>query len=83
MTKEKIKDEVLSAVAKYLEEDGQNINPDADLYNEYGADSLDIVQIIMTIERKFRISIANDVCAEVRTAQEIIDETERIIFKNN
>lgn len=40
---------------------------DALLIEHYGADSMDVVDIVETIERQFSVKISNDQIAEVKT----------------
>ncbi len=47
--------------------------PEASFIDDLGADSLDIVELIMEMEENFSIQIADDELDKIRTIQDIID----------
>jgi len=54
----------------YIESD---IHPTDILVDDLGADSLDIVEIIMAVEEEFNIEISENDAIQVVTIQELID----------
>lgn len=80
MTNEEIATKVRPIAEKYLCEDGNGIKLDADIRKEYGGDSLDIVQIVMDVERAFSISISDEAVDSINTVQDIVDEVKRHIL---
>lgn len=51
----------------------EELTNDANLRNDLGVDSLDAVEIIMCIEKKFDISIPDDVVEKLGTVNDIVD----------
>ena len=52
------------------------VDPDrgeAKFVDDYGADSMDIVDIVERVERTYGVSISNDRVATVRTLGELVD----------
>jgi acyl carrier protein len=47
--------------------------PEASFVDDLGADSLDIVELIMEMEENFGIQIADDELDKIRTIQDVID----------
>ncbi|MBW2631390.1 MAG: acyl carrier protein [Deltaproteobacteria bacterium] len=47
--------------------------PDAAFIDDLGADSLDIVELIMAMEDNFGMDISDDDLVKIRTVQDIID----------
>ena len=47
--------------------------PEASFIDDLGADSLDIVELIMEMEENFGIQIADDELEKIRTIQDVID----------
>ncbi|MBW2558560.1 MAG: acyl carrier protein [Deltaproteobacteria bacterium] len=47
--------------------------PDAAFIDDLGADSLDIVELIMAMEDNFGIDISDDDLVKIRTVQDIMD----------
>lgn len=80
MTHEEIVNKVTPIVVKYLDEPKDSIDLNADMRETYGADSLDIVQIVMEVGHTFSISITDDAVSSMNTVQDIIDEVEQHIL---
>lgn len=54
------------------------ITMDASLIDDLGADSLDAVELCMTIEEEFDITIPEDKIAELKTVKDIVDYVESL-----
>jgi len=54
-----------------LEED--QVKPNANFSTELGADSLDVVELVMALEEEFDIEIPDDSAANISTVQEAVD----------
>ena len=80
MTQQEIKDKVLPIAAKYLNENASDIDVAANMEEHYGADSLDITEIAMDVERAFSISLSDESIRGFKTVQDIIDEVQRHIL---
>lgn len=58
------------------------VNKESNLYLDLGLDSLDIMEIIMTIEEEYDITIVNDDPDDYNVVQDLINEKERILHGN-
>ena len=47
--------------------------PSADFTKELGADSLDVVELVMAFEEEFEIEIDDEVAGEMSTVQDALD----------
>ena len=56
-------------VGKQLGIDPSEIQPDADFSQQLGADSLDVVELVMLIEDEFDIEIEDEIANQIRTVQ--------------
>ncbi|MDP8255387.1 MAG: acyl carrier protein [Candidatus Alcyoniella australis] len=66
--------QVKKLIAKQLEIDADQIRNDAEFIKDLGADSLDVVELIMAIEDEFDIGEIPDEAAEkVSVVQDVID----------
>ena len=63
-------------VSQQLGIDPTNIKPETDFAKELGADSLDVVELVMLIENEFDIEIEDQVASQITTIQEALDYIE-------
>jgi acyl carrier protein len=78
MVFEKIKE----ALASQFEIDPSSITKDTDIMNDLGADSLDLVELIMSLEEEYSISVIDDSIYKYKTVGEIAEFIETLIGKN-
>ena len=64
---------VKAAVAEQLGMNVEDINNDASFMEDLGADSLDLVELVMSFESDFGITIPDEDSAELTTVQKAID----------
>ena len=50
---------------------------DADFGKELGADSLDVVELVMAIEDEFEIEIEDQVASQIATVQDVLNYIEK------
>lgn len=60
-------------VSKQLGIDEDKVVPSADFSKELGADSLDVVELVMAFEEAFEIEIEDEVAGEMSTVQDALD----------
>ena len=75
MIYEKLK-EVLAA---QLGVDEDSITPETNIVDDLGADSLDLVELIATLEDEFDITIIDDRIRELYTVKDVVDFLENLI----
>ena len=64
---------VKAAVAEQLGMNVEDINNDASFMEDLGADSLDLVELVMSFESDFGITIPDEDSAELTTVPKAID----------
>jgi acyl carrier protein len=69
-------------VGKQLGIDPVKIKPEADFGKELGADSLDVVELVMSIEDEFDIEIEDKAASQIATVQDALDYIEGRWNKN-
>lgn len=69
---------VRNALAKQFEIDPESITMDTNLVDDIGADSLDLVELIMELEDEYSISISDEDAANLITVQKICDFLETV-----
>ena len=77
MNRTEIEEKVREFLIEDLEVEEENIHPDALLKDDLGIDSLDFVDIVVIIERKFGFKIKPEEMACVNTLQKFCDYIER------
>jgi len=55
-----VKDKVIKIIAEKLSVEPEEIVPEASFIDDLGADSLDIVELIMSMEEEFDIDISDE-----------------------
>lgn len=55
-----------------------SIQPGSDIVKDLGADSLDVVELLMALEDEYGVTIPEDEVAEIKTVQDIMDVLEKI-----
>ncbi|PSR96217.1 Acyl carrier protein like [Actinidia chinensis var. chinensis] len=68
---------VQSTIAKQLSIDETAVTPQTK-FSDLGADSLDIVEIMMALEEKFEVSIGEEGAANISTVQDAADLIEKV-----
>ncbi|PIE47510.1 MAG: acyl carrier protein [Gammaproteobacteria bacterium] len=68
-----IESKVKAAVAEQLGKNVDEISNDASFMEDLGADSLDLVELVMSFENDFGITIPDEDSAELTTVQKAID----------
>ena len=70
---------VRELLAHQLEIDPAQIGPQTDILEDLGADSLDIVELVMAIEEEFDIGVTDERAANVRTVEQLVEMLEGIL----
>ena len=60
-------DKVKEIIAKELEVDVKNLAPEAKFIEDLGADSLDIVELVMALEEEFGLDIPDEDADKLKT----------------
>lgn len=75
-------DKVRELLASQFEMDIDKINKDTDIVGDLGADSLDLVEMIMMLEEEFGIVITDESVYNYKTIGEITDFIESTLEKH-
>lgn len=67
---------VKEALAKQLRIPADKITPQSEIKDNLGADSLDILQLLMTIEEEMGVTIPDEALAKFTTVQDIVEYLE-------
>ena len=65
-------EKVAAILAEQLDADVEEITPATDIVDDLGADSLDIVDLVMSLEDEFDIEIPDEALEGVRTVEDMV-----------
>ncbi len=68
-----VEDKVIKMIAEKLDVDLDEVVPKAALVDDLGADSLDLVELVMTMEEEFDIEITDEEAEQLVTIQDAIN----------
>ena len=68
-----IEDKVKKIIAEKLSVDLEEIVPEASFVDDLGADSLDLVELIMSMEEEFDIEISDEQAEKLLTVKDVFD----------
>jgi acyl carrier protein len=68
-----IEQRVKEIIADQLGVDKEKITPEARFVEDLGADSLDVVELIMAFEEEFGIEIPDEDAEKIATVKDVID----------
>ena len=67
-----LEDKVKAIICEQLDVAEADVVPEASFTDDLGADSLDLVELIMAMEEKFDVSIPDDDAEKISTVQDAI-----------
>jgi acyl carrier protein len=73
MTQSEILDKVKEIVSKQLSVSEKQVTAEASFIEDLGADSLDTVELIMSLEEKFDIEISDEDAEKIKTVQDVVE----------
>ena len=66
-------DKVKEIVVEQLGVDADDVNIDSTFIDDLGADSLDIVELIMAFEEEFNVEIPDEIAEKIKTVKDTVD----------
>lgn len=73
---ENIQERVKNIIIEQLGVEPEQVKPEAQFVNDLGADSLDTVELIMSLESEFDIEIPDEKAEKIKTVGEAIEYIE-------
>lgn len=72
-----VSDNVKKCIVDQLGVNEEEVSPEASFIDDLGADSLDIVELIMAFEEKFEIEIPDEDAEKIRTVGDAVSYIEQ------
>ena len=73
MEREEIIEKVKAVIVEQLNVEEDDVTEDASFVDDLGADSLDIVELVMALEDKFGISIPDEEAESIKTVGNAVE----------
>ncbi len=67
-----IDDKVKGIIVEQLNVDADAVKPEATFIEDLGADSLDIVELVMTMEEEFDLEIPDEEAEKIKTVGDVV-----------
>jgi len=71
-------EKVIDIIVEQLSVDKDKVVPGASFVDDLGADSLDLVELIMAMEEAFGIEIPDEVAEKITTVQDAVDHVKKV-----
>ena len=65
-------EKIAALMAEQLGVDKASITPDSEIIKDLGADSLDVVEMLLDLEKEYGIEISDEQAAELKTIGDIV-----------
>ena len=72
-----LEDRVLKLIAEQLGVTKEEFVPEASFVDDLGADSLDIVELVMAFEEEFGMEISDEDAERIKTVRDVVEHIER------
>ena len=69
-------DDIKAVVVEQLGVNADEVKEDSKFVEDLGADSLDVVELVMALEEKFDIEIPDDEAEKIRTVKDVVNYIE-------
>ena len=77
-----IQDKARALISSKMKLDESEIMEDKNFFNDLGADSLDFVELCITLEREFNVKFSEEDTAKVKTVGDLYELIEKNIKKS-
>ena len=67
-----IESQVVDVTVEQLGVDREKVTPDAKFIDDLGADSLDIVELVMTFEEKFSLEVPDEDAEKLKSVSDVV-----------
>lgn len=74
-----MKDRIVQIIAKQLGIEEEDVTAEANVVDDLGADSLDVVELVMALEEEFNLEIPDQEAEKIVNVQNIFDYMENAV----
>ncbi len=70
-------EKIQSLIAEELDVNIDDVTPGASILDDLGADSLDIVELVMALEEEFDVTVEDDEVQKLKTVNDVVQFIEK------
>jgi acyl carrier protein len=74
-----MKEKIVEIIANQLGIDRGDVTPEASVVDDLGADSLDVVELIMALEEEFNLEIPDEEAEKIKSVQDIFSHMQNAL----
>ena len=74
-----MKEKIVEIIANQLGIDRTDVTPESSVVDDLGADSLDVVELIMALEEEFNLEIPDEEAERIKSVQDIFGHLENAL----
>jgi len=74
-----MRDEVVDIICNQLGVEKADVTPEASVVDDLGADSLDVVELVMALEEEFNLEIPDEEAEKIKSVQDIFSHMENAL----
>ena len=71
-------EKVCAVLAEQLNIPADSIKPTDDITNDLNADSIDVVEMLMSLEDEYGVKLPEESFDTIKTVQDVVDEIEKL-----
>ena len=71
-----VEDKIREIIVEQLGVSAEEVVPEASFIDDLGADSLDIVELVMALEEEYDMEISDEEAEKIRTVQDVVNYIE-------
>ncbi len=68
-----VEEKVIDIIVEKLNVPREKVKPEASFIDDLGADSLDLVELVMAMEEAFDMEVSDEEAEKLRTVKDVID----------
>jgi acyl carrier protein len=72
-----VEERVREIISEQLNVSKEEVVPDASFTDDLGADSLDLVELVMALEEEFEIEVSDEDAEKIRKVKDVFDYIEK------
>lgn len=76
---ENVEKEIISIISDISEVDKEEINLDSNLAKDLGINSIKAIEIVVAVEKKYKVSIRDEDVPKVTTVKQIVELTKELM----